>query len=86
MDVENHSNNSQATDASQFQPSKRSTAATHGIYIVPNRGATCLAMVHCHLYAVNVAQMLGLDMQAANLSEYHCPRGADARTPSRGCI
>ena len=67
MDVENHSNNSQATDASQFQQSKRSTAATHGIYIVPNRGATCPALVHCHHYAVSVDHMLGLGAQAASL-------------------
>ena len=86
MDVENHSNISQAHDASKFQQSKRSTAATHGIYTVPNRGATSPAMVHCHLHAVNVAHMLGPDVQAANLSEEHYPRGADARTPSRGCV
>ena len=78
MDVEDHSNISQ-TDASQYQQSKRSTAATHGIYTVPNTGATCPAMVHCHLHAANVARMLGPDVQAANLSEKHYPRGADAR-------
>ena len=75
MDVENHSYNLQATDASQFQQSKRSTAATHGIYTVPNRGATCPAMVHCHLHAVNVAHMLGPDVLVANFSEEHYHRG-----------
>ena len=81
LEVGNHSNNSQATDASQFQQSKRSTAATHGIYTVPNRGATCPAMVHCHLHAASVAHMLGPDAQAADVSGAHYPRSADARTP-----
>ena len=75
MDVESNSNNSQANDASQFQQSKRSIAATHGIYTEPNRGATCPAMVHCHLHAVNVAHVLGPDVQAANFSEEHYHRG-----------
>ena len=86
MDVENHSNNSQATDASQFHQSKRSTAATHGIYTVPNRGATCPETVHCRLQVVRVVHMLGPDVQAADHSGTHYPRSADAHTPSRDCI
>ena len=60
-----HSDSLQATEASQFQQNTRSTAATHGIYTVPNRGAICPETVHCHLQVVRVVHMLGTDMVAA---------------------
>ena len=76
----------QATEASQFQQCTWSTAATHGIYTEPNRGAICPETVHCRLQVVRVVHMLGPDVQAADHTGTHYPRSADAHTPSRDCI